>query len=88
MSIDRLNNLLRHLETNCGRLHPMELVSLPQDMLRFYARTNGILEYIDKLEEARRKLARGDLPMSDDAVLAISSMSGMALQHFPRATYD
>jgi hypothetical protein len=81
-------NLLCHLETNCGGLHPTELVSLPQDMLGFYARTNGIPEYIDELEEARQKLARGNLPMLDDAVLAISSTSVMASQHFPCATDD
>ena len=81
-------NLLCHLETNCGGLHPTELVSLPQDMLGFYARTNGIPEYINELEEARCKLARGNLPMLDDDVLTIALTSVMALQHFTRATDD
>ena len=81
-------DLLRLLETNCGGLHPTELVSLPQDMLGFYARSNGIPEYINELEEARCKLACGNLPMSDDAVLAIASTSVMASQHFPQATDD
>ena len=57
-------------------------------MLGFYARTNGILEYIDELKEARCKLDRGNLPMLDDAVLAIASASVMALHYFPRATDD
>ena len=79
-------DLLRHLETNCGGLHPTELVSLPQDMLGFYARTNDIPEYINKLKEARRKLTCGNLPMLDNAVLAIELTSVMAWQHCPRAT--
>ena len=81
-------NLLHCLETNCGGLHPTELVSLPQDILGFYARTNGIQEYIDNLKEARRKLARGNLPMLDDAVLAIALASVMASHHFSCATDD
>jgi hypothetical protein len=81
-------DLLRLLESNCSGLHPTELVSLSQDMLGFYARTNGILENIDELKEVRRKLARGNLPMSDDAVLVIALTSVMALQHFSRAMDD
>ena len=44
-------NLLRHLETNCGGFHPMELVSVPQDIIGLYARTNGIPKYINQLVE-------------------------------------
>jgi hypothetical protein len=79
-------DLLCQLETNCSVLHPTDLVSLPQDMLGFYTRTNGIPEYIDKLKEVRRKLACGNLPMLDNAVLTIALTNVMASQHFPQAT--
>ena len=78
--------LMEHLETNCGGLHPVDLVSLPTEMMGYYATVEGIPEYIDKLEEAQRKLARANLPMSDDQLLAIASTSVMAAEHFPRAT--
>ena len=58
--------LLDHLNANCGGLHPSELVSLPTEMMGYYALADGIPEYINMLEEAQRKLARANLPMSDD----------------------
>ena len=78
--------LLDHLDANCGGLHPSELVRLPTEMLGYYADADGIPEYINMLEEAQRKLARANLPMSDDQLLAIASTAVLASDHFPRAT--
>jgi len=80
--------LLAHLDDNCGGLHPSELVNLPTDMLGFYATADGIPEYINRLEAAQRKLARANLPMSDDQLLAIASTAVLASNHFPRPTDD
>ncbi len=79
--------LLDHLDANCGGLHPSELVRLPTDMLGYYADAEGIPEYINMLEDAQRKLARANLPMSDDQLL-IASTAILASDHFPRATDD
>ena len=38
------------------------------------------------LEEAQHKLARANLPMSDDQLLAIASTAVLASEHFPRPT--
>jgi hypothetical protein len=57
--------LLEHLETNCGGLHTTDLINLPTQMIVYYANTAGILEYIDQLEATRKKLAQGNLPMTD-----------------------
>ena len=78
--------LLEHLDANCGGLHPSELVNLPTDMMGYYATADGIPEYINMLEEAQRKLARANLPMSDDQLLAIASTAVLAAEHFPRPT--
>lgn len=78
--------LIDHLDANCGGLHPSELVTLPTEMMGYYATTDGIPEYINMLEEAQRKLARANLPMSDDQLLAIASTSVLASDHFPRPT--
>ena len=78
--------LMDHLDANCGGLHPSELVSLPTEMMGYYANAEGIPEYINMLEEAQRKLARANLPMSDDQLLAIASTAVLASNHFPRAT--
>ena len=78
--------LMDHLTANCGGLHPSELVNLPTDMMGYYNDAEGIPEYINMLEEAQRKLARTNLPMSDDQLLAIASTSILASGHFPRPT--
>jgi hypothetical protein len=78
--------LMEHLDANCGGLHPAELINLPTEMLSYYTQADGIPEYINMLEEAQRKLARANLPMSDDQLLAIASTSVLASGHFPRPT--
>lgn len=78
--------LMTHLDTNCGGLHPSELVTLPTDMMGYYALAEGIPEYINMLEDAQRKLARANLPMSDPQLLAIASTAVLASGHFPRPT--
>ena len=78
--------LMDHLDANCGGLHPVDLINLPTEMMTFYATAEGIPEYINKLEDAQRKLARANLPMQDVQLLAIASTAVLAAQHFPRAT--
>ena len=78
--------LIEHLDANCGGLHPVDLINLPTEMMGFYATAEGIPEYINKLEDAQRKLARANLPMQDVQLLAIASTAVLASQHFPRAT--
>ena len=79
---------MAHLDTNCRGLHPSELVNLPTDMLGYYAAAEGIPEYINMLEEAQRKLARANLPMSDDQLLATASTAVLASENFPRPTNE
>ena len=80
--------LMEHLKTNCGGLHTTDLINLPTQMIGYYADTVGIPEYIDQLDEARKKLAQGNLPMTDQQLVAITSASVLALQHLPRTTED
>ena len=78
--------LFAHLDANCGGLHPSELISLPTEMMGYYALAEGIPEYIYMLEEAQRKLPRAQLPMGNRQLLAIASTAVLAAQHFPRTT--
>jgi hypothetical protein len=55
-------------------------------MMTYYDKADGIPEYIDLLEEGQRKLARANLLMSDDQLLAIASTAVLASGHFPRPT--
>ena len=81
-------NLLDHLVTNSGGLHSNELATLPSEMLQYYATAEGIPEFILALEEAREKLARGGIPMSDATLLATASLQVYASLHFPEATRE
>ena len=76
--------LIDHLDANCGGLHPSELINLPTEMMSYYTKADGIPEYIDMLEDAQCKLERGNLPMTDDQLLAIASTAVLATKHFPR----
>ena len=80
------HDILTHLDNNCGGLHPSELVALPGEMSGYYATAAGIPEYIHAMERAQRKLLRGNLPMSDNALLAIAATSVMQAQTYPRIT--
>jgi hypothetical protein len=78
--------LIEHLDANCGGLHPSKLVNLPTEMMSYYDKADGIPEYIDLLKEAQCKLARANLPMSNNQLLAIASTAVLASGHFPRPT--
>ena len=80
--------LLTHLRLNCPGMEPEDLVKLQTAMNGFYEDCDGVPDYINNLEKARIKLARGGLPMSDQQVLAIASASVYASQHFVRANDD
>ena len=80
--------LIEHLNANCSSLHPSELVNPPTKMMSYYDKADGIPEYINFLEEGQRKLARANLPMSNDQLLAIASTSVLASGHFPRPTNE
>ena len=82
----KATTIMTHLNANCGGLHPSELVTLPTDMMGYYGQAEGIPEYINMLEDAQRKLARANLPMSDAQLLAIASTAILASGHFPRPT--
>ena len=56
------------------------------DMLGYYADAEGIPEYINMFKEAQVKLARANLPMSNDQLITIASMAILASNHFPHAT--
>jgi hypothetical protein len=45
--------LIDHLDDNCGGLHSSEVVHLQSEMMSYYAKADGIPEYIDMLEEAQ-----------------------------------
>ena len=82
------HELISHLDTNCGGLHPSELISLPNEMGGYYATCAGIPEYIYAMERAQRKLLRGNIQMPDSTLLAIASTAVLGAQTFPRVTDD
>ena len=76
--------ILKHLRTTCGGLHPIDAVSLINDMNHYYEATTGIPEYINKLEDAQKKAQRANVPIADSTLVAIATASVMASQQYPR----
>jgi hypothetical protein len=52
-------------------------------MMSYYQDAEGIPKYINMLQEAQCKLAKTNLPMFDDQLLAIASTAVLASKHFP-----
>lgn len=75
--------LLKHLD---GSLYPRELVSLPTEMLGYYAEVEDIPEYINMLKEAQHKLTHANLPMSDKQLITIASTAVLASEQYPHLT--
>ncbi len=76
--------ILKHLRTTCGGLHPIDAVSLINDMNNYFDSANGIPEYINKLEDAQKKAQRANVPIADSTLVAIATASVMASQLYPR----
>ncbi len=76
--------ILKHLRTTCGGLHPIDAVSLINDMNHYFESTNGIPEYINNLEDAQKKAQRANVPIADSTLVAIATASVMASQLYPR----
>lgn len=67
-----MTSRMDHLDANCSGLHSSEVVHLHTEMMTFYAKADGIPEYIDMLKEAQRKSIQAKLPISNDQLLAIA----------------
>ena len=76
-------SLLNHLRVVCTSLHEVDAVTIGPAMLNMYNDAESIPQYINMLEEARKRSPRADLPIADDTVFAIASCLDLASGNVP-----
>ena len=67
--------LLDNLQSICGGLHDIEVLTLQNEMQEYHKDSEGILEYIKSLESAQKKSkrCRGNKPITDETLLVIAT---------------
>jgi hypothetical protein len=71
-----LQDMLQHLAASTAGLKAMDIISLLVDMHSWWEEDPRVPEYINRLEDAKKKSARAHhLPITNDWLAAITSMS-------------
>ena len=79
-----IREYLRHLTTSSGGLEATDIVELQAAMLHWWAEDPRVPEYINRLEDAQKKATRASLPITDDWLAAIATMSLLSAGSFPK----
>ena len=72
------NQLLENLRTVCTGMHEIDEITILSSMMSMYEDVDSIPEYINVLKDARNRLARAAMTITDEQVMAISSPSVLA----------
>ena len=80
--------LFAHLQAGCTDRHALDLLALHNEMQRCHLEVEGILEYINMLEDAPRQAGRAGRNITDDTLLLFSSTAMLTSERFPRANGD
>ena len=79
-----IRDLIDHLTTSTVGLEATDIVSLFIDMVGLWREDPRVPEFINKMEEAQKKAARANLPISDEWLAAIATKSLIAEGSFPK----
>ena len=81
-------DLFAHLQAGCTGRHALDLLALHNKMQRYRLKVEGILEYINMLEDAQRQAVHAGRTIADEILLLFTSTAMLASERFPRANYD
>ena len=57
--------IILFLDANSGGLHAVDMILLRTNMHQYYVQSDGILQYINMLEDAQKKAKRAGMPIAD-----------------------
>jgi hypothetical protein len=83
-----LREYLRHLSASSGGLEATDIVQLQASMLTWWSEDPRVPEYINKLDDAQKKASRAQLPITDEWLAAIATMSLLSAGSFPKLHLD
>ena len=77
-----------HLQSICGGLHAIGVLALQNEMQDYHKDSDGILKYINALEDAQKKFKRGtgNNPITDETLLLIATNVMLKTGAHPRTT--
>ncbi len=76
--------LMEHLQQNAGGLHETEAIDIQDAMKAAYAATDGIPDYINRMEALQAQSVTSELPITDQTMQAIANKSLIASGEYPR----
>ena len=83
-----LRDFFARLKGGSGGLEATNTVSLLSATLGWWAKDPRVPEYVNRLEEAQKKLFRAKLPIDDKWLAAIATGSLLAAGSFPKQSPD
>jgi hypothetical protein len=83
-----LRTFLEHLASSSGGLEATDIVHLHAAMRGWWAEDPRVPEYINRIEDAQKKAARANLPITNDWLAAIATMLLLAAGSFPKLRQD
>lgn len=77
--------LLDYLQSVCGGLHALDVLTLQNEMQRYHLEAEGIPEYINSLEDAQKRAKRAKNPITDEMLVIIATNAMLSTVQFPWA---
>ena len=75
--------LFAHLQLGCTGRHALDLLALHNEMQRYHLKVEGILEYINMLNDAQQQAGRAGITITDETLLLFVSTVMLTSEGFP-----
>ena len=81
-------HIMDHLQSICGGLHAINVLTLQNEIQKYHTDSEGILEYINAFESSQKKSKRGkgNNPITDATLLLIATETTLKTGMHPRTT--
>ena len=76
------------MQAGCTGRHALDLLTLHNEMQRYHLEVEGIPEYINILEDAKRQAGRAGRTITDETLLLFASTAMLTSERFPRSNDD
>ena len=83
-----LKDLLSHLQAGCTGRHALDLLALHNEIQRYHLEVEGILEYINMLEDAQRQASQVGRTISNETLILFATIVMLTTEIFTRANED
>jgi hypothetical protein len=82
------HKIIAFLDAISGELHPIDMISLRNNMHNYYTQADGTPQYINMLEDVQKKATQAGMPIANVELVMMASAAVLTAQHFPREVDD